>query len=87
MSPLLNLISILVVSYSYSLTINSALCSLLYLASIKVLSIKNSVLSVYRLIILKSLLLLSEYKDRSYIITCRRRVIDMSLSCRCRVSD
>ena len=57
MSPLLNLNSILVVSCSYSLIINSALYSLLYLASVKVLSVKNSVLSVYRLIILKGLLL------------------------------
>jgi hypothetical protein len=29
----------------------------------------------------------SEYKDRSYIVTRRRRVVDMSLSCCCRVSD
>ena len=29
----------------------------------------------------------SEYKDRSYITTCHQRVVDMSLSCRCRVSD
>ena len=29
----------------------------------------------------------SEYKDRSYIVICRQRVVDMSLSCRCCVSD
>ena len=27
----------------------------------------------------------SEYKDRSYIITCRRRVVDVLSTCRCRV--
>ena len=26
-----------------------------------------------------------EYKDRSYIVTCRRRVVDVSSTCRCRV--
>ena len=35
----------------------------------------------------KKELLVSEYKDRSYVVTRRQRVIDMSLSCRCRVSD
>ena len=29
----------------------------------------------------------SEYKDRSYVVTCRQYIIDMSLSCRCRVSN
>ena len=29
----------------------------------------------------------SEYKDRSYVVTCCRCVVDMSLSCCCRVSD
>jgi hypothetical protein len=57
MSPLLNLISVLVASYSYFLAINLALYSLLYLAFIKVLSIRNSILLVYRPIILKGLLL------------------------------
>ena len=57
MSPLLNLISILVTSYSYSLAINLALYSLLYLASAKVLSVRNSVLLIYKLIIPKGLLL------------------------------
>ena len=41
MSPLLNLISILVASYSCFLAINSALYSLLYLASVKASSGKN----------------------------------------------
>ena len=57
MSFLLNLIGILVVSYSYSLAINLALYSLLYLASTKVLSVRNNVSSVYRPMILKGLLL------------------------------
>ena len=29
----------------------------------------------------KKELLVLEYKDRSYIVTCRRRVVDMLLSC------
>jgi hypothetical protein len=57
MSPLLNLISVLVASYSHSLAINSALYSLLYLAFTKALSVRNSVSLVYRLTILKGLLL------------------------------
>ena len=57
MSPLLNLIGVLVVSYFYSLIINLALYSLLYLAFTKVLSAKNSVLLVCRPTILKGLLL------------------------------
>ena len=57
MSPLLNLIGILIVSYFYSLAINLALYSSLYLAFIKVLFIKNSVLLIYKPTILKSLLL------------------------------
>ena len=27
----------------------------------------------------------SEYKDRSYIVICRQRVVDVSSTCRCRV--
>ena len=27
----------------------------------------------------------SEYKDRSYIVICRRRVVDVLSTCRCRV--
>ena len=44
-------------SYFYSLAINLALYSLLYLASIKASSIRNSVLLIYKLTILKGLLL------------------------------
>jgi hypothetical protein len=36
---------------------------------------------------IKKELLVSEYKDRSYMVTCCQRVVDMSLLCRCRVSD
>ena len=36
---------------------------------------------------IKKELLVSEYKDRSYVVTCRRRVVDISLSCRYRVSN
>jgi hypothetical protein len=56
-SPLLNLIGVLVVNYSRSLAINLALYSLLYSAFAKVLSVKNSVSLVCRLMILKGLLL------------------------------
>ena len=35
----------------------------------------------------KKELLVLEYKDRSYVVTCCRRVVDMLLSCCCRVSD
>ena len=55
MSPLLNLIGVLVASYSCFLAINSALYSLLCLASVKALSVKNSVSLVYRPTILKGL--------------------------------
>ena len=50
---------------------------------------RNYVNKVYISVVLrtKKELPVSEYKDRSYIITRRQRVVDMSLSCRCRVSD
>ena len=57
MSPLLNLIGILMASYSYFLAINLALYNLLYLASIKALFIRNSILLIYRPTIPKGLLL------------------------------
>ena len=34
---------------------------------------------------IKKELPVSEYKDRSYIVMCRRRVVDVLLTCRCRV--
>jgi len=57
MTPLLNLIGVLIVSCSYSLAINLALCSSFCSAFIKVLSTRNRVLLVYRPIIPKGLLL------------------------------
>jgi len=57
MTPLLNLIGILTVSYSRFLAINLALYSSFYSVFIKVLSTRNRVLLVYRPIILKGSLL------------------------------
>jgi len=57
MTPLLNLMGVLTVSYSRSLAINLALCSLFYFVFIKVLSARNRVLLVYRPIIPKGSLL------------------------------
>ena len=56
---------------------------------LSLLTLYNYVNKVYISVVLriKKELPVSEYKDRSYVVTCRRRVIDMSLSCRCRVSD
>jgi hypothetical protein len=36
---------------------------------------------------IKKELLVSEYKDRSYVVTRHRRVVNISLSCRCCVFD
>jgi len=57
MTPLLNLMGVLTVSYSHSLAINLALCSSFYSAFIKVLSTRNRVLLVYRPTIPKGSLL------------------------------
>jgi len=57
MTPLLNLIGVLMVSCSCSLAINLALYSLFCSAFIKVLSARNRVLLLCRPIMLKGLLL------------------------------
>jgi hypothetical protein len=55
--PLLNLSSVLIVRSLYSLAKNLAFSNLTCFASINVLSIRNSVLLVYRPIMLNELLL------------------------------
>jgi len=57
MTPLLNLMGVLIVSYSYSLAINLALYSLFCSTFIKVLSTRNRVLLICRPTIPKGLLL------------------------------
>ena len=56
---------------------------------LSLLTLYNYVNKVYISVVLrtKKELPVSEYKDRSYVVTRRRRVVDMSLSCRCCVSD
>ena len=56
---------------------------------LSLLTLYNYVNKVYILVVLciKKELLVLEYKDRSYIVICRRRVVDMLLSCRCCVSN
>jgi uncharacterized membrane protein len=57
-----------------------------FLSSLTLYDCVNKVYISVVLYIKKELLVL-EYKDRSYVVTRCLRFVDMSLSCRCRVSN
>ena len=56
---------------------------------LSLLTLRNYINKVYISVVLrtKKELPVSEYKDRSYVVICRRHIVDMPLSCYCRVSN